>query len=107
MYSLLNIKEALLAGQKRVYLHHWMRRDPPPPMIVKRSGCTAIHNKALSLIHHAFIQSYYSVNSNLPNITMVLQRLGGVFFVLRNTIINNGNHSIPVHVQILELTYFN
>ncbi len=33
----------------------WLRRDPPPHMIVKRFGCTAIHNKALyKCIIHSF-----------------------------------------------------
>ncbi len=30
--------------------HNWQSRDPPPPpphMIVKRLGCTEMHNKAL------------------------------------------------------------
>ncbi len=36
----------------------WFRRDPPPHMIVKRVGCTTIHNKELyKCIIHSFIHS--------------------------------------------------
>ncbi len=42
----------------------WLERPPPPHMIVKRFGCTTIHNKALyKCLIHSFIEPEHEPQS--------------------------------------------
>ncbi len=41
--------------------------ERPPHMIVKRFGCTAIHNKSAIKMHHSFIHSFNLQNNYVEN----------------------------------------